>query len=295
MLPIDDLQLPPIRVIDGVATFCVAHREPLTALPDWVTLIDTSGFSSAWNPYQVGDVLAKAGIAPLDPLYLANESLLLLEALVRRQRPEIDRVCMMLHRKFVAWEQLGIPASNFPNMRMLAACEVEITPQLLFGTGGLLTTQPIDLPGGVFCQYAFAHHFVDFLRLSEAAVETGCLRQEDFFEFCQSKLLIAGPLIGLTPVDLFLRCVEIANPLILHLNKTRYSSFLSSDPYQCRALSFFLERLISFELLRGLADAGVLLPMPGGGAVPLQIEAFGWLMTLQEELHPKGVYEVGNR
>jgi hypothetical protein len=295
MLPIDDLRLPPVRVIDGVATFCIAHQPPLYALPDWVCLIDTSGFSAEWNPFQVRAALDKAGITPLDPSFLANDSLLLIEALVQRQKLEIDRVCLLLHRKFVTGEMLGVPSANFPNMRLIAADGVRLTPELLFGGRTFLTSEPRDLPLGVLYQYFHAHVLFDFLHLSEIAVAVGSLRQEDFFEFCQGKLIISGALVGLTPVDLFLRCLEVANALVLHLNEIRFQPAFPEDPYQSRAVSFFLERLMSFELLRGLSAAGVILPFPGGGAVPLRIDAFGSLMTVQTKLHPEGIYEVGYR
>lgn len=295
MMSIDALGLPEVPVVEGVAVFCIAHRPPLYRLPDWVTLIDTSGFSAAGNPFQVAEFLASEGVSPLDPTYLANESLLFIEALVKRQRLSIDRVCLLLHRKFVTALSVGMAADNFTNMRLMNDKDVVLSPQLLFGTTPILTSQPIDLPLEVLYQYSTAHSLFDFLHCSELAVRSGALNPEDFFGFCQSKLLIAGPLLGVTPVDLFLHCLEQGVALLRVMHDVRFTSVLASDPYQCRAVSFFLERLLSFHLMQGLHQAGIVERLPGGGGWPMQLDALGWLVTAQDESDEEGIYRVGNR
>jgi hypothetical protein len=295
MISIEELALPEVPVVEGVATFCVAHRPPYFRLPEWITLIDTSGFSIDHNPFQVRHFLVAAGLSPLDPSYLANESLLLIEALVRRQRQAIDRVCLLIHRKFVTAQTLGVPATNFDHMRLVNSHEVVLSPELLFGDQRILTSQPIDMATGVLYQYAYHHSLLDFLQLSELAVQSGGLDRESYFDFCQGKLMIAGALLGVTPVDLFLHCLEKARSLMLLLYEVRFTSVLWEDPYQARAGSFFLERLLSFHLLHGLHEAGVIHLLPGAGAWPQQMEAFGWLVTAQDEPDPDGTYQVGIR
>ncbi len=296
MLSIEALGLPEVPVVEGVTTFCVAHRPPLFRLPEWVTLIDTSGYSADHNPFQVRRFLEAAGLEPLDPAYLANESLLLIEALVGRQRPAIERVCLLIHRKFVTARDVGVPAANFDHMRLMRSQEIDLSPQLLFGVQPFLTSQPIDMvTGGVLYQYAYHHALLDFLQLSELSVQAGALAREDFFDFSQCKLMIAGALLGVTPVDVFLHCLEKARALLLRLYEVRFRSVLWEDPYQARAGSFFLERLLSFHLLQGLERAGVLQLLPGSGAWPQQPEAFGSLVTAQDDLDPDGTYLVGLR
>ncbi|MEI6830080.1 MAG: hypothetical protein WCK64_09585 [Synechococcaceae cyanobacterium ELA445] len=283
-----------LPILDGAAYFCIAHQQPFFDLPPWISLIDTGDFAAKTEAYNVSNYLKSFNYSPQNPKYLANEAILLIEELVLRQRTNINRVCILLHRKFVSARKLGVEAQNFTSMQLVAPSEVTLTSSLLGGDSDFLTCFPLIFKQGIAWQYAVSHLIEDFLALSKVAVECEALPKLSFLDFCTDPYLIpGGGLVGMIPVELFLHCASMVRRLLIALQTSSFEPAMADDPFQGRAISFFIERLISFHFITACRDNGLIfedLSIEEDNVMPF---FFGWVHTVKADAELDPNFQAG--
>jgi len=162
-----------------------------------------------------------------------------------------DLITICQHRRFVLNTRMGSPAKNLPaNVIAYDAIlglnfDRELFPR--FGQRYLLGSV-LKFDQKMVDQYAGAHYIRDLLRFCSDLIDAGLMTDEEVNDFLNQKFMIPAPSCGTFDLQVFigiLGFLEVASEIFL---KGGYKPY--EDRYQARVLSFLLERLHSWLLLK---------------------------------------------
>jgi hypothetical protein len=242
---------------------CLTHVPLEIAFPEYVTPIfmgqaqgagklNLRDLAPEWQPYH--PVLGGTAGA------FAVKSLLL-------QRPDITHVGVCQYRKFMTRERMGVQASNYQVMDVLAPSQInqtEMAEQMrplqdsdfLIGKPGQFLLDGIN--HGYLYQYKDVHHVEDFLRFTAAAVEVGALDRQDVCPFFDEKIFFPGGIeLGVMPAQFWIHHISAIESVIRRCIELHP---VTREGTQARVWAFCAERLGSYYLLRELRSR----PSPDG-------------------------------
>ena len=246
------------------AVFCISHVQPFFALPTDVNLIQTAAFASDAHTISLPDFLKECG-QQSSCIPVMDYALVLLGELARQWRQELDFIVVMLHRKLCTIQPLGKQDARFGPMWLAAGDSVDVDAELNRYPDDVLTAMPFFVADGLVGQYARCHVVQDFWRLLAICVDAGVLSSSEAVAFCSEKVLLWGPTMGQLPVEVV---IQLADGYARFLEAVEAAGFRCSRPqdrYQKRCLSFFMERLVGYCLLKQLLKMGKVTRLPNGG------------------------------
>ncbi|MBU3667621.1 MAG: hypothetical protein FGM53_03665 [Rhodocyclaceae bacterium] len=103
--------------------------------------------------------------------------------------------------------------------------------------------------------YSKCHYTRDILRFTSNMIDGEILTNDDALDFLKYKWLVPSPSCGTFPICEFINLINILkkSARLFWIN----GFLMYNDPYQCRTISFLLERLNSFLLLKTMLNNGV--------------------------------------
>lgn len=234
--------------------FCLCHLPPVFPLPKDTCFIGMGDYRDFPAGYHVSEIADE--LDALHPFLAGASGAFAIARILKRINASDGRICLMLHRKFIAPHAFGNPAPNYPGMFMLdaaAAAQIDFTALAANVHTPYLLAQPVRV-GNLYRQFASVHKISDLLRYVAIAVELGVLTPEESSLFFSDDTLIpCGVECGIFPTEVFLTIIEkLERVCVTFLRSHMPSSF---DSYNRRALDFCNERLGSFLLKRVLLSS----------------------------------------
>lgn len=166
-----------------------------------------------------------------------------------------DLITICQHRRFVLNIRKGSPAENLPANIIPPGDMLHLNfgPELFPRKGqSYLVGSVMALNLGMMHQYARAHHVRDILRFCSDLIDAGLMTNEEAEDFLTQKILIPAPNCGTFEVSLFLEMMDFVESAAEVYWDGGYRTY--DDIYQFRVVSFLLERLNSWILLRRIVD-----------------------------------------
>ncbi len=284
-----------VKVSDRVAYFLVAHTKPDFCIPQYFNLIKTADFdvNHQGASFSVSEKISEdSGFRPANS-YLADYSIPVIRKLLLGCSQDIDFISIAIHRKFIARTSVGTPAANYPGMYL--APSHAVTDELLRfdKRSNFLIMQPLKLNFGVESQYAAAHIKSDFDQLLSLAIRSKVLSVVGADLFATSRILFPGITLGVTPRAIFLGLAELVDRYVRYTDLVGFRPFKPEDPYQSRARSFFVERLLSywFKLMTESAVFNEARNLSGQRL--FCEEDVGACITVDDVDPAGGIYEIG--
>jgi hypothetical protein len=161
---------------------------------------------------------------------------------------ELITICQ--YRRFVFNKKIGKQSVTMPWCRVLTHDEIttlNVTNDYLPLPGNAyLVGSAIHMPS-ILQQYAEAHFVRDILRFTSTLIDLGIFNNQDAFNFLNSQYLIPSPSCGTFTLRAFLTIFETLEAAATGFWNDGYKPY--DDRYQCRVISFLLERLNSFLLI----------------------------------------------
>lgn len=185
------------------------------------------------------------------------------------------------YRKFITKEVLGKRSPNFPGMNLTSVddmASVNLTdPETL--AHEYITAIPWKI-SSIAYQYLLSHNFIDFLRHTALAIESGVIDQKKTLDYMNEGQIVPGGMeLGTYPVEWWLEAFDkVSRPSLIFAE--RYLPFNTNDPYQRRAIAFCQERLGSHVLVNRIKEIQ---------AVNIEKRGIGVMHTVTAE----GVYRGG--
>jgi hypothetical protein len=170
---------------------------------------------------------------------------------------ELVTICQ--YRRFVLNRPIGQPSTNAPwstTIPLERARALAVRSEIMPAPGqSYLIGSSITIERRVLGQYSLVHFTRDILRFTAGLVDAGIMSDKHAYDFLTSPALIPSPSIGTFPVDAFVTMFRLLEKAAASFWSNGYRPY--QHPYQGRVLSFLLERLNSYLLLRYLIDHGV--------------------------------------
>jgi hypothetical protein len=285
-----------ISVHEGIAYFVVAHSPPLFAVPSYYNLVKTTNYECTHSGpvFYVTDYVANSeDLRPADD-YLADYASVLILNLLRESK-DVHGCFTAIHRKMVLARPAGLPAKNYPGMYISHASDFFDDYHSENKSRTFLVSRPLFFNDGIASQYARKHSSKDFYKFVELALGSGVLRAEEVKSFFYSKILYPALPLGLLPINFALDMLTQATRFIRYSDLNGYSIEFPDDPYQSRARSFFLERLMSFVFTGKLTSHIGSFKKPESRQAALKDTDFGYITTFTEEAILDPVYIHGKK
>ncbi|HQX08375.1 MAG TPA: hypothetical protein PKZ19_16405, partial [Zoogloea sp.] len=232
---------------------CITHAEPL--LPaywfDDVIALGEYEHESALHISRLDDFWHKSRSLA----YGAAGSFALPRAL--EQLPaKYHLVGICSYRKAILRRPLGSPSETYSSMREMERREAEPLDASEMSPAGdheFLIAPPLQLPFGLFHQYALAHELVDLLDYTSLAIKSGFLSKAEAADFVKEQVIIpGGSELGIYPRQWLGETLSMLSTLGQTFLETYESRVSRYNSYQVRAVGFLSERLGSFLLMREL-------------------------------------------
>jgi|GEM_PF-4925186 len=285
-----------LSVKDGVAYFNVSHCEPLFQLPNFFNLIATSDykFNHTGPKFNVQNHIE--GNPSLNPTssYLADHALYVICDLLKSSEQDIEQVYISYHRKVVIRHPIGSSASNYPGMSIAHGDELNERYLLSDKKSRFLIMRPMIFPDGIFGQYARKHSKKDFFNLLELAIQCGALSTIQANDFAATKIFFPGLVLGLIPKETILALLEPICRLIEFTDSLEFQPEFPNDPYQSRARSFFIERLLSFLFMSDFDNQQSVFKSSEENSINLSAKEFGFCINFTTERNSAPVYVHGH-
>jgi hypothetical protein len=207
---------------------------------------------------------------------------------------DIDQVYISCHRKVIIRNPIGSSASNYPGMSIAHGDELNLRDLLSDKKSRFLIMRPMIFPDGIFGQYARKHSEKDFFNLLELAIQCGTLSTTQANDFAATKMFFPGLVLGLIPKETILGLLEPICRLIEFTDSLEFQPEFPNDPYQSRARSFFIERLLSFLFLSDVDNQKSVFESIEGNSVNLSAKEFGFCINFTAEKNSAPVYVHGH-
>jgi hypothetical protein len=283
-------------VKNNVMYFCFAHVEPYHPLPSFYNLIMTRDFITNHRgpSFSLELFLDNQNIKKPDNGYYADYAFLYAGHLLSKQADTVETVVCSAHRKFVSRRPIGDKYEIFNNGSTFMADALTCTEHdLTFDCrSSFLTTKPLVFKTSVAKQYFDVHSASDFLRFLDIALESGVIKPVAIEYFFTEQIFLPGGLIGATPSSVFQEITGLVRDFVLFSDKVGYKLDCPNDPYQGRARSFFIERLISWALLREKFRKHFFLAEVAG-RILCRSSVFGYLINTFDSSRPETKYRAG--
>lgn len=273
--------------------FCIAHEPPWFDLPDHVEVVATGKYQ-ANGRLNIRDSRRTIGTGSLNgdnfyPYLTGTAGSLYISELLQERPTEGRSVCVFQYRKLISSTPIGTPAVNYPFMRMLGMPfgKDRLAEILASYATNLLVPHPFIMSEGMLAQYATYHRVEDFLLLTRLAIEHQVLLASEITTFFDTRLFVPGGIeFGIFPCYLYIGLLERLRPIVDEF-LTRHAPIEPHHGYQRRALSFFVERLSSYLLLKelGWPVSGI---NPDGSICEVPAQNIGYMCTLSGD----GEYRV---
>lgn len=165
------------------------------------------------------------------------------------------QITICQHRRFVLNSKIGAAALNQPFARVVSNNEAAaLTGDLLEPLkGNILLASPYFFKGTLIFQYGLHHPVRDLLRFTSDCIDFGLLSADDVHKFLISNNFMPAPSCGTYPIEIFIEVMDLLQKCTLAFHK---SGYVERSGYQGRAISFLLERLNSYLLIRALKSRG---------------------------------------
>jgi hypothetical protein len=285
-----------LAVKDRVAYFNISHCEPLFQLPNFFNLIATSDykFNHTGPKFSVRNHIE--GNPNLNPTssYLADHALYVIHDLLKSSEQDIGQVYISCHRKVVVRNPIGSSASNYPGMSIAHGDELNERDLLSDKKSRFLIMRPMIFPDGIFGQYARKHSEKDFFNLLELAIQCGTLSTTQVNDFAATKMFFPGLVLGLIPKETILGLLEPICRFIECTDSLEFQPEFPGDPYQSRARSFFIERLLSFLFLSNVDNQQSVFKSSEENSISLSAKEFGFCINFTAEKNSAAVYVHGH-
>jgi hypothetical protein len=272
-----------------VAYICIAHEKPLYSLPNYFNLFKTADFNfENFNgcTYSVKEFVdERSEFHPVNNYY-PDYSFSHIENILLNDNYEIDFIYLSLHRKFIASKEYGKPSQNFYGMNILNQ-NINLN-EILLADGiksSYLVSKPLVFSDGVVGQYSRKHILRDFELFTNLLKLSNILTSKEINLFLNQKILIPAVPLGLLPYNIFLKLIKSLSIFIKYTDSKGYQISMPNDSYQCRARSFFLERLSSFLFLKFLGNKC--------DSFINDISNFGYCITVSPD-NVSNIYRGGN-
>jgi hypothetical protein len=285
-----------IEVKDGVAYFNISHCDPLFELPNFFNLIATSNheFNHSGPKFWVQNhIESNHNLSPSDG-YLADYSICMIHDLLKSSEERIDQIYISCHRKIVIRNPIGKSANNYPGMYIAHKDELDQKYLLSDKQSRFLIMRPLIFPDGIFGQYARKHSQKDFLNLLELAIQCSILNPNQAENFAATKILFPGLFLGIAPQRTVLNLFEPICRFIEYTDSHGFEPEFPNDPYQSRARSFFIERLLSFLFLSDFDNQQSVLKSNEENSISLSAKEFGFCINFTPERNSSPVYVHGH-
>jgi hypothetical protein len=158
----------------------------------------------------------------------------------------------------------------------------------------LLIMRPMIFPDGIFGQYARKHSEKDFFNLLELSIQCGALSPTQANDFAATKMFFPGLVLGLIPKETILGLLEPICRLIECTDSLEFQPEFPGDPYQSRARSFFIERLLSFLFLSNVDNQQSVFKSSEENSISLSAKEFGFCINFTAEKNSAAVYVHGH-
>lgn len=285
-----------LSVKDGVAYFNISHCEPLFQLPNFFNLIATSDyrFNHSGHKFSVRNHIKGNPNLNSTSSYLADHTVYVIHDLLKSSEQEIEQVYISTHRKVVVRNPIGTSASNYPGMFIAHSDALNERDLLSDKKSRFLIMRPMIFPDGIFGQYARKHSQKDFLNLLELAIQADVLSKKQVNDFAATKLFFPGISLGLLPKETILSLFEPICRFIECTDTREFQPEFPDDPYQSRARSFFIERLLSFLFLSNVDNQKSVFKSSKENSISLSAKEFGFCINFTAEKNSAAVYVHGH-
>lgn len=237
----------------GCLGLCIAHTSPFFELPPYVLLLKTRDYKHPNISISLPSYLRGRFPSQDIPSYIPDYAWLVLEDILNASAGRIDRICLFLHRKLLVTHRQGVlmrDANTFFDL----ACNIDLNvvlPSIM--DSQFFLPHLLRFADGIIGSYSRFHHLQDFVSLAKICVQIGVLGRGEVDHFARSSLMIpGGGLLGVVPASVMLAVCAKVRALVVYVLCNGFKPTLPDHPYQARALSFFIERLSSYFVLREL-------------------------------------------
>lgn len=162
------------------------------------------------------------------------------------------------YRRFVSNKPIGVVSKNLDWANVIPPSNIQTfdIDSLVKPNSGqnFLVGSFVDAMSYLY-NYSKCHYTRDILRFTSNLIDGEILTNDDALDFLNYKWLVPSPSCGTFPISHFIKIINILkeSARLYWIN----GFLMYNDPYQCRTISFLLERLNSFLLLKTMLNIGV--------------------------------------